>query len=703
MVEVLVTILLSLLFAVVAAWITQHVLGTPIGWIRAIIAVAILYAITVPVARTALEAGDVMQDGQLEVSGAMGAVFIALTLGWQLALGVAVIMLLELFWPTGRGWHPIRTIRGLIRRRNRMIRYGQTLRIASKYGLSLYSTHRRGDDEDIDVPRALVAAMNEAGVTFVKIGQVLSTRDDILPDEFTEAFATLQMQSTPLPWTEVRTAIEAELPGTIDETFEWIDEAPLAAASLAQVHVARLRLDGPGEGPRVVVKIQRPDARRSVELDSDIIVRLAAQAERRTSWARSYGLSALAEEFVRSLREELDYRIELSNMTLLRDTLQRSSVRTIHVPDAYPQLCTPRMMVQELVEGTPFSNLAGDLPADVAATSASEHGEHMVLSVDGATVTRTDTYAETAPTARDIADSLVDSTFEQIAVRGIFHADLHPGNIILRPDGELTLIDFGSVGILEKSMRRTLVAMMAAIAAEDDIALTDLILMIVGDPADGSTLDRGALQREIGVVLARVRNARTSDGIFRQVIDVLRRHQLSMPPALLLVFRTIGSLEGTLRQLVPDYDMIDQALTRTPHFARLAINPAHLLAEARVQLQVGGEMLRRIPRRIETIGSQLEKGTFGLDLRMFRDPRERGWVGSLVGQLTTALVGVALVVSAVLLVVSDDGPLLTPNVGLLPFIGAVLGLAGMLLVLRILRVSLMKPEGQSASGGLTGG
>lgn len=703
MVEALVTVLLSLAFAVVAAWITQHVLGTPIGWVRAIITVAILYALTVPVARAALEAGEVMQDGQLEVPGPMGAVFIALTLGWQLALGVAVVMLMELFWPTGRGWHPVRTIRGLIRRRNRLIRYGQTLRIASKYGLSLYTTRRRGEDDDFDIPRALVAAMNEAGVTFVKIGQVLSTRDDILPDEFTQAFATLQMQSTPLPWPEVRAAIEAELPGTIDETFEWIDQSPLAAASLAQVHVARLRVDGPEAGPDVVVKIQRPDARRSVQLDSDIIVRLAAQAERRTSWARSYGLSALAQEFVRSLREELDYRIELSNMTLLRDTLQQSSVRTIHVPDAYPDLCSARMLVQERVAGTPFSNLTGELPAEMTGEPMSVHAEHVVVAEGEAAIALTGAFAEAPPIARDIADSLVDSTFEQIAVRGIFHADLHPGNIILRADGQLTLIDFGSVGILEKSMRRTLVAMMSAIAAEDDIALTDLILMIVGDPADGSTLDRGSLQREIGIVLARVRNSSTSAGIFRQVIDVLRRHQLSMPPALLLVFRTIGSLEGTLRHLVPDYDMIGQALSRTPHFARLAIRPADLMAEARVHLQVGGELLRRIPRRIESIGSQLEKGTFGFDLRMFRDPRERGWVGSLIGQFTTALVGVALVVSAVLLVVSDDGPLLTPNVGLLPFVGAVLGLAGMLLVLRTLRVSLMRPEGHSTRGNVTAG
>ena len=691
MFEAIAAVVLGIVFAVCGAWVAQHVLGTPIGWIRAVLFAAIVYALTVPVVRAALEAGDVMIDGKLDVSSPIGGVFLALALGWQFAITVTVVMLLELFWPSGRGWHPIRAVQGMLRRRKRMARYLQTLRIASRHGLSLYGSRRHGETED--VPAALVAALNEAGVTFVKIGQVLSTRDDILPRELTDALATLQMQTEPLPWPVARAAIEAELPGTIDDAFAWIDETPLAAASVGQVHAARLRsADGESE-PSVVVKIQRPDARATVETDSDIILRLAEQAERRAAWARGYGLHALAVEFTNSLREELDYRVELANTELLRDTIARSSSTGLHVPEVYAELCTQRMMVLERVEGVPFSKLDGALPAEMADLAPREHTDARGFQAGDVAGVVALTTTAAPPTARDIADGLVDAIFEQVAVRGIFHADLHPGNVILRPDGQLTLIDFGSIGILERSLRRMLVALMSAMGAEDDVALTDLLLMVVKEP-NGSEPDRDALQREIGMILTRMRNGSTGSAVFTEVFDVLRRHQLSLPPALVLVFRTIISLEGTLRRLVPDYDMIDRALSRTSYFASLSLEPQQILAEAKVQAQVVGEQLRRLPRRLETFGTQLENGTFGLNLRMFRDPHERGWIASLVAQLTTALIGVALIVSAVILVVSGGGPHLTDDVGLLPFLGAVLGLGGMLLLLRALRTSLMRRGGE---------
>lgn len=691
MLEVFVTVLIGLVFAIGATWVTQHVLGATISWIRALVLVAIVYALTVPLVRAALESGGVISDGRFDVSGGLGIVILAVALGWQFAIAVAVIMVTELFWPSGRGWHPIRAVQGMLHRRARLRRYAEVLRIASRHGLSLYGSHRSGGGED--VPAALVAVLNEAGPTFVKIGQVLSTRDDLLPREFTDAFASLQMNTTPLPWADIKTAIETELGGPLEATFAWVDETPLAAASLAQVHAARLRSAEPGGvEPSVVIKVQRPDARASVQVDTDILQRLAADAERRSDWARAYGVRALVDEFVRALTEELDYRIEVENTELLRDTLQRSTVRNIHVPQVYPALCTKQLMVQERVVGVPFSDLHGALPADMADAPPREQTTTREFDAGAVSGAVSVTSVTPPPTARDIGDTLVDAIFEQVALRGVFHADLHPGNLILRPDGEITLIDFGSIGVLERSMRRVLIAMMSAMGAEDDIALTDLLLMIVEEPADGSRLDRSGLQHEIGAILTRVHNGRGDATIFREVIDVLRGHRLALPAELALVFRTLGSLEGTLRHLDPDYEMVERALERTPHFVRIAADPRGVLADARVQLQVAGEQLRRLPRRIETIGAALENGTFGLNLRMFRDPRERGWVRSLVSQLTTALIGVTLVIAAVILLVSDGGPQLTAEIGLFPFLGSILGLAGMLLVLGSLRRTAMRND-----------
>lgn len=198
MFEAFVTVLVGGVFAVTTAWVSQRVLGATISWLRALVLAVVVYALTVPLVRAALEYGGVFARGEFGVPTGLGLLFVAVAVGWQFAIAVAVILGFEQLWPSGRGWHPVRAVQGMLRRRKRLRRYAQVLRIASKHGLSLYGLHRHGDVEDI--PAALVAALNDAGPTFVKIGQVLSTRDDLLPREFTDALGSLQMDTTPLPW-----------------------------------------------------------------------------------------------------------------------------------------------------------------------------------------------------------------------------------------------------------------------------------------------------------------------------------------------------------------------------------------------------------------------------------------------------------------------------------------------------------------------
>lgn len=663
----------SVVFAVLAAWASRRVLGTRIGWLRAIVTGIVIFLATVPLARSALISADVLRGQGLAIDSPTAALFVALALGWQFAIVVMVILVLELLWPSGRGFHPVRAAREALRRRDRMRRYTQILRIASRHGLEEWGHRRRGEVQD--VPAAVVAAMNEAGVTFVKVGQVLSTRDDVLPRAFTDAFATLQMQSTPLPWPAARQAIEAELQRPLEEVFAWVDETPLAAASVAQVHAARLLPsadDAHGaeaddaRGAEVVIKIQRPDARASVETDVDIIERIAADAQRHAAWARGYGVRALAAEFVRTLREELDYRVEVANTELLRGTLARGHGETVAVPRIHRHLCTPRMIVQERIEGTPLARLNGGLPDQLGDRSDGD--------------------------AHRTSDVILESVFEQIAVRGVFHADLHPGNVIIRPDGGVTLIDFGAIGTVERSLRRLLIALLLAMSSDDDVTTTDIVLMMVAPPAEGNELDRAALQHEIGVILTRMHNGPADAAVFRELIDVLRSHQLALPPALLLIFRTIASLEGTLRRLDPTYDIVKEALERAPRFAAMSVDPKQVLTDAQARLQVAAEQLRRLPRRLETLGARLEDGTFTVRVRSHEDPVERSWMTGLVGQLTTTLVGVALIVVAAVLLVAGGGPALTPDVDLLPFVGALVGLGGMMLLLRSLRQALSRRE-----------
>ena len=648
----LAVLLLTAAFAALSAWVSRRLLDAQIGWVRALVTSAVVFLGSLPLTAWVFEQADVIDGDRVVVESPIVVAFVALVLGWIFAVVVVILVTLEFLWPSRPLGNPVTIVREAFRRRDRARRYAQIVAIASRHGLGMY--RGRSDAARDALPQALVAALAEAGVTFVKLGQVLSTREDVLPRDLIEALSTLQMDSTPIPWPEAEAAIRAELRRPITEVFAEIESEPMAAASVAQVHAATLV-----SGERVVVKIQRPSARAPVTTDLDILERLARDAERRTAWAADYGAVALVAEFSRALTEELDYRIEVANAEMLRGAITKTHAMPLRVPRVFPDLCTQRMIVQERIEGVPF----GKLPEGVVEPGA----------------------------ARALADGVLDAVFEQIAVRGVFHADLHPGNLILCDDGEVALIDFGAVGILEASMRRLLVPLLTAIAADDDQAATDIVLLLCEpDPAGA---DQAALQRDVGAIITRVRNAPAGEDVFRLLLDTLRHHRLAMPPSLLLVFRTLGSLEGSLRRVYPGYDMVGQALTRAPHFARSMLSLRTAALSAQTQLVLALEQVRRVPRRLENISRSLEQGTFSVRLRSFEGAGERRWIEGMLGQVTSTLVGVTLLATGIALAISSGGPQLTEDVPLFPFLGSVVGLGGLLLLVRSLRAALRRRDG----------
>ena len=664
----LLIVILGLVSAVLVGYVSRRVLDTPVGWPRSIVVGLLVFAGGLPFGFWVTEqAGIVSPDrSNLESSGWIALLVIALSVAWVFAAGVGLLVGLELVWPTTSLRNPITEIRAALRQRKRTRRYAQILAIASRRGVGWVfhgRTHAGGGHATSEErAAAIVDTINESGVTFVKLGQVLSARRDLIPEPYLSALGSLQSAATTLPWSTIGPTIEAELGRPIGEVFASIDETPLAAASVAQVHTATLL-----DGTPVVVKVQRPTARAQVEADVDIILRLAERAERHSVQARELHAESIARGFTKTLLDELDYRVEYSNTEMLRSTIRmiqqhgHSADIIISVPTVYPAASSKRMLTMDMVVGTPLSSAA----------------PHLALMTHEARDT--------------IAVGLMNAVLEQILVQGVFHADLHPGNVILKDDGNLGLIDFGAVGVLERSQRQNLATLLLAASVEDDIAATDALLLIVDVPDD---VNLDSFRHDIGVVLTTVQHREGGDGsIFSLMLDVIRQHHIALPATLSSAFRSFSTLEGCLKVLVPDFDMAERALDHVPALTRRMFDVKKLAVSAQAQAAVLSAYARKVPHRLDSLASQLERGTLSVRLRSFADPADQWFVGVLVSEVLGVLVSITAVVIAIVLVVSDGGPLLAPQLHLFDLLGAFVGFLGFLGILRtVRRIFIRRPR-----------
>lgn len=458
---------------------------------------------------------------------------------------------------------------------------------------------------------------------------MLATRADLLPPAFVRELGRLHSEVEAEPWAAVRPVIVDELARPLDEVFSQLDEAPLAAASVAQIHAARL-----ADGTDVVVKVQRPKARQQVTADLDILDRLARRLEQTTEWGRQIGAVRLAEGFAASLHEELDYRVEVANMRGV------AAAGDLKVPRAYDEHSGERVIVMERIAGSPLSS------ADLSTLSAERRSE--------------------------LAEELLRGVLRQVFVTGTFHADLHPGNVILTDEGALALLDFGSVGRLDRPTRTALVLLLHAVEREDSIAATDALLDLMDRPAN---LDDRELEREVGGLVVRYGQGSAPGGsaaMFGALLDLVVRHGFRVPPMLAAVFRTLGTLDGTLRLLDPDLDLMQVARAQGSEVARELAGREAMQQQVEHQLATLLPILARLPRRISRITEQLEDGTLAMNVRTLGHPVDRAYLAGIGGQLSLTLLGSALGAGGLFLLTRTGGPLLLPELPLWPFLGVTL-------------------------------
>ena len=640
----------SMALVAALAWASRRLLGLSVGVLRALIAGLLGFA-TAAVLGQALRAA---QPGH-EIA------FLSVALGVPLIVAMIFIVAAEALVPTGTGPGPVEVVRGTQRALARSRRYSQISRIAVRHGLGPYLRGRRLRRADAAGGRAALAAslrraLEEGGVTFTKLGQLLSTRRDLLPEEFISELGQLQDRAEPARWEQVEGVIAASLGVSTEQVFAELNPVPTAAASIAQVHKARLRR-GDGPDAEVAVKVQRPGIRATVEQDLDILLRIAARLESRTRWARTYGVVALAEGFAAAMLEELDFRVEARNMAAMAATwpAQQRAVGggvTVTLPALYEQLSSEHVLVIEWLDGASLRK-AGPLIDD--------------RGLDRAKLTR----------------ALMRSMVYQLTEGGVFHADPHPGNIMLLTDDRLALLDFGSVGRLDGQLRSGLQNLLLAIGNGDPAALRDALLDLVSYPDE---LDEQRLERALGQFMAVHLGGGTapSTEMFTDLFRLGSRFELTIPAEVGTVLRALATMEGTLTLVEPGFDLVVEARQYAAAHVTGQLSPRAVQKAAAEELMALLPLLRRLPRRADRITGAMEQGKFSVNVRLFADERDRRVVTDLTHQFLLTLLGAATGIGAVLLIGAPGGPEITSTVSLFQVIGYNLLIVASILVLRVL-------------------
>lgn len=635
----------------VVAVVTRRLLGVPVGWPRTIV-VSLLMLGTFSGVGTWITAAlhlDLAATDQVAATAAI----LGLTVGWLLAAQVAILAVLEAFVPTGTLPGPVALLRSVPLRRRRAVRYSKIVRIAAAHGLSAYlrptGARAAGDVPASKVARSLREALTEGGVTFIKLGQMLASRPDLLPEAYVGELSSLQSNVPPAPWPQIHSVLAREVGRPLDEVFEHVDEVPVAAASVAQVH--RARLIG---GEEVVVKIQRPEARRQALADLDIVLRLGAWLDRTTGWGRRLGVDGLAKGFARSLEEELDYRVELGNMRAVAEGVARAGFPRVTVPRAREDLSTSHVIVMERMSGSPVS-------AAEPVLSRFSPAER-----------------------RQMAEDLLGVVLHQVVITGVFHADLHPGNIFVSEEGGLGLLDLGAVGRLDRGARTSIGLLLAAVDRQDSLGAADALL----DLLDRSEhLDDRRLEREVGQLILRHGSGLSSAGSAALFVDLFRLvldHGFAVPSQVAAAFRALGSLEGSLRLISPGMDLVEAAREQGRGLVTQTMTPAAAKETLEAQLASLLPVIQRLPRRINKITEDVEAGRLTVNVRALGDPRDRAFITGIVHQVVMTALAAACVLGGILLVASDGGPMMTPTVELNSFLGFTLLFFGFVLGSRVL-------------------
>lgn len=529
-----------------------------------------------------------------------------------------------------------------------LIRYGwgDAVRLMGLAGIleragKLLHWHPSSDIAELDLPVRIRMAMTDLGPTFVKLGQVLATRVDVFPPSWIAEFEQLHSNVPPVPFEMLRPDLELKYGRPLESLFDTIETEPFAAASIAQVHRARLK-----DGTPVVLKLRRPDIVPKVEADLRILAYLARLTEFEMPESRRYKPTQIVGQLHRSLMREMDLAKEARNLIVFARNFKDDD--TVVIPKAYWDYCGEMVNVQQELDG---------IPATEMAKAAAEGMDLKLLAARGA-----------------------DAVLKMILMHGHYHADPHPGNVIFMVGNRIGMLDFGMVGRLTETRRGQITDFLGALIKKDEQSLLNVLSIWAGD----AEIDEDKLAFDLTEVIFNYDDLPLKEirigPLLSDVTAVLRENDLAIPPDLTLLFKALITLEGFGHQLDPDFHMVDHLEPFVLKVMEARYSPRIVYHRLRHGLRELGELVTGLPKDISRLLRQARRGRMRIDLDLKRLDHFGQQINHAANRLTMGVLTASLVIGSSIIMTVRGGPELfgLPLFGLLGFLVAFLNSLGIL-------------------------
>ncbi len=499
----------------------------------------------------------------------------------------------------------------------------------------------------LTLPQRARMACEDLGPTFVKLGQILSTRPDLISREFVEEFSKLQDKVPPFSFLEVKEILKKELGRPIDKLFIEFDERPVASASLSQVHKAKLP-----DGEAVAVKVQRPNIKERIKSDISILFDLVNFMEKRLINGHIYQPIEIVKEFSKTIKQELDFVSEGRNIDKFRVNFKNSE--TVHIPKVYWQLTTSKILTMEYINGVKISEVADSKNIKFDKKIIASRGADMIL--------------------------------KQIFVDGFFHGDPHPGNIFIMQNNIIALLDFGMVGRVEESTMSNMANLLiATIENNTDKIVKTLEQMEIVDPE----MDLRELKIEIknfidkyyGVPLKQLKIS----VIIEEILEVMVHHQIKMPSDLTLLVKSLVTIEGVGRDLDPDFDMVAHSRPFAKKLISQKYSPVNLWKKGKATAEEIFDFLQILPKEFSWLIKSLRKGDININFKHRGLEKLILEIDRASNRLSFSMIIAALIVGSSLVLTQPIGPFIFgyPAIGIIGYLFA--SFLGLFLIISILR------------------